>query len=494
MKMLKKNFWELKNNLKERPLNFILRTLLGLLFAFGIFSLGFYAGLKFKKYSESLRLIVPNLYKNGIVWIFNYGFTVLFPFTILSSSISNISIFFKDKSLKLFLTLPIDDLNFFLNRIFKAFLISNGYIYFLVIPFIFGMSNLNTSIISFLPLSIYLSLSFFLSLILTFLLSYFFNVSYLYKFFSFSFAILTVFILVLFRASMPDTFFSNPYLFFLQFQEPKSFFYSIFSPLSFSFYNLTVLEKFEISFYYIFSSLFLFFLSFFIFKKIYHKSFTKSLSSKEGKIGIKKAKIFQKSIILNIVIKEWLSVIRTPLRLTQSALMLSLIVFYFFNFQIVPLKEEPMMINVYKGLHIFLLSFILSALGLRFSFPSVSLEGKSFYIFKILPISYKRYLFSKGISYFLPFVILSIILNIGAFFNIPFSFYEKVFFLLYGFSFSIITSFFAVYFGSMNPQFNNSNPLQIGFSAEGLFYFFICFLLSIIFTIYYLKDLLELFL
>lgn len=494
MKIIKKNFWELKNKIKEKPLNFPIRILIGFFFALGIFLLSYYFGLKFKRYSEGLRLLVPNLYKTGLLWIFNYALTILFPFTILSSSISILSIFFKDKSLKLFLILPIGDFKFFMIKVLKTFLISNGYIYFLIIPFIFGIGNLSTGLISIFPLTVYLFLSFFVSFILTLILSYFFNVSNLYKFFSFIFAFLTVIFLLIFRISMPETIFSNPYIFFIQFQEPNRFFYKIFNSLSLTFYKLIIEDKFILSFYYLLSFIFLFFISFYLFKFLYHKAYTKSFSSKEGKKGISKAKIIEKNIFINILMKEWLSILRTPLRLTQTALMVSLIFLYFFNFQMVPLKEEPLMVNVYKGLHIFLLSFILSALGLRFSFPSISLEGRCYYIFNVLPISKKKYLYSKGFSYFLPFSILSIVLNYGAFSNINFSIKEKIFFLFYGLLFSILTSFFAVIFGSIKPQFKNPNPLQIGFSSEGLSYFFICLFLSIIATIYYIKDLLALFL
>lgn len=493
MKILKKNLWELKNNFKKGPLNFILRIFVGFIFVFGIFILSYYCGYKFKKYSEGLRLILPNLYKNGILWIFNYAFSVLFPLTMLSSSISIISVFYKDNSLKLYLSLPIEDFNFFLYRAFKAFLISNGYVYFLFIPFVFGMSNIYSSIISIIPLSIYLFLSFLSSMILTLLMSYFFKVSNLYKFFSFSFAIFTIIILLLFRVSMPKNFFSNPYFFFIHFKEPKSFFYSIFNSLSLTFYKLISGEKFFISIYYILSFLFLFILSYFIFKQLYRKAYSRSFSSKEGKKGIIRPKILKRNIFINLIVKEWLSIFRTPLRLTQTALMFSLIFLYFFNFQLVPLKEEPLMKNFYKGLHIFLSSFILSALGLRFSFPSISLEGKSHYIFKVLPLSREKYICTKGFSYFLPFSILTIILNLSAFLSFDFSLKEKIFFIFYGLAFSFLTSFFAVFIGSFNPQFNNPNPLQIGFSSEGLFYFFICLIFSIFATIYYIKDFLGLF-
>lgn len=493
MKTLLKTIWEIKNKFKERPINTILRIFIGFLFASGIFLLSYYCGFKFNKYSEGLRLFLPNIYKKGVLWIFNYAFAILFPFTILSSSISIISVFFKDKSLKLYLTLPINDPEFFLKRGIKTFLISNGYIYFLIIPFIFGMSNVYSGFISFLPLTIYLILSFLLSFILTVFLSYFFNVSNLYKLFSFFFAFLTIFILLVFRVSMPKTFISNPYLFFIQFEEPEGFFYNIFRPLSMTFYNLINKGKLSLSFYYLFALILLFFISYLFFKFLYHSAYTKSFSSKEGKEGIKNSKILKKNIFTNLLIKEWLSISRTPLRLTQTALMLSLVFLYFFNFQMVPLKDEPVMLNIYKGLHIFLLSFILSALGLRFCFPSISLEGRSFYIFKTIPLKYKSYFFSKGFAYFLPFFLLSIILNFTAFLNIPFSTKEKILFLIYGLFFSILTSFVAVFFGSIKPQFNNPNPLQIGFSSEGLFYFFICLLISILSTFYYFKDLLNLF-
>lgn len=492
MIVLKKNLQEIKNNFRKSPLNFLLRSFVGFIFILGVFSLGYYWGFKFKKYSGGIKLFLPGVYKKGLLWIFNYALTILFPFSFLSSSISQISVFFKDRSLKLYKTFPLKDFEFFFPRILKSYLISNGYIYFLIIPFIFGMSDFKNALLSLFPLTIYLGLSFFLAMIFTLILSYFFKISNLYKLFSFSFALLTILVLFLFRTNMPQEFFSNPYLFFLQFQEQEGFLYKIFSPLSYTFYNLIHREDFKISFFYLFFFFFLFLLSFALFKILYDRAYSKSFASKEGKKGIKFAKILRRGFFINLLIKEWLSILRTPLRLTQSALMVSLIFLYFFNFQLLPFKGEPLMENVYKGLHLFLSSFILSALGLRFSFPSLSLEGRGFYFFKTLPLSYRGFLFAKGFSYFLPFFLLSIVFNFAAFFNLSFSFREKIFFLLFGFLFSIITSFGAVLSGSINPQFKNPNPLQIGFSAEGLFYFFSCFLISIFFTLYYIKDLLKL--
>ncbi|MEJ5166385.1 MAG: hypothetical protein WHV67_05085 [Thermoanaerobaculia bacterium] len=470
-----------------------MRIFAGFLFASGVIFLSYFWGLKFKKYSEGIKLFLPGIYKSGLVWIFNYGLTILFPFSFLSSSISQISIFFKDKSLKLYRTFPLSDFNFFLPRAFKTFIISNGYIYFLIIPFIYGMSNFKSAFLSLFLLTIYLGLSFLLGMTFTFFLSYFFKISNLYKLFSFFFALLTIFVLFLFRTSIPKEFFSNPYLFFLQFQEPENTFYTLFLPLSNNFYNLIFENKFKILNFYLFSIVILFLISFMVFKILYSRAYSKSFSSKEGKKGIRFSKILRKYIFLNLLIKEWLSILRTPLRLTQTALMVSLIFLYFFNFQLLPFKEEPLMENVYKGLHLFLFSFILSALGLRFSFPSISLEGRSFYFFKIIPLSYEKFFFAKGFSYFLPFFLLSLIFNLTAFLNLPFNLNEKIFFLFYGFIFSLITSFGGVLSGSLNPQFKNPNPLQIGFSAEGLFYFFSCFLFSIFFTFYYIKDLLKLF-
>lgn len=492
--MLKKSLLEIKNKFKEKPVNFLIRYFFGFLFLIGVVLLSYYVGYKINKYSENLRSILPNLYRRVFFWLFNYALTLLFPLTILSSSISLIGVMFKEKSLSFLLRLPLRDFYFFYYIYLKAFFLSNSYIYIIFIPIIWGIGNFYSSVLFFIPLTFYLIFSFSISFILTILLSFLFKVSNLHKFFSFSLALFSITILIFFRLSFPQEYFASPYLFFISFKEPKAFIFKLFSPISNSFCNILLYKKIG------FSSLFWIFpvllsiLSFIFFKIFYLKAYSKSYSSKEGKKGIRFSKIIFKSMTLNLILKEWLSITRTPLRLTQTALMVSLIFLYFFNFQLVPLKNEPIMVKLYKGLHIFLLSFILSALGLRFSYPSISLEGKSFNLFKAFPFQIKKIVFAKGLSYFLPFFFLSLILNLSAFYSINFSLNEKIFFTFYGIFFSLFSSFGGVLFGSIHPNFKNSNPLQIGFSAEGLSYFFFSLLLSLIFTVYYIRDFLRLFL
>ncbi len=491
--MWKKSFWELKNRFKEKPLDFSLRVIVSLAFAFGIFFISYYSGNKFGKYSEGIRTLLPNLWKNGLLWILNYGLTLLFPFTILSSSISFLSIFFKDKSLNFYLQLPLKDFNYFMGRAFKTFVISNGYIYLIFLPFIWGLSNIKKSLLAIFPLTLYLLISFFIGTFLTLILSYFFKVSNLYKLFSTFFAIFVISLLIIFRISMPKNVFLDPTSFFFTIEKPEGFVNSLFFPLSLSFFEIIDLGLLKISKIYYFAFAIICIISIATFKRIYFIAYSKSFSSKEGLKATKKPQIIEKNYYLNIIFKEWLSILRTPLRLTQSILMLSLIFLYFFNFQMVPFREEPMMAKLYIALHFFLLSFILSALGLRFSFPSVSLEGKNFNIFKILPLNLKKVLFLKGLSYFLPFFLLSMVLNYGAFWGISFSLKDKIFSIFYGFFFSILASFFAVFSGFIKPNFKNPNPLQVGFSLEGLGYFFVCFLISIFVMLYYLRDFLKFF-
>ncbi len=491
--MWKKSFWELKNRFKEKPLDFSLRVIVSLAFAFGIFYISYYSGNKFEKYSEGIRTLLPNLWKNGLLWILNYGLTLLFPFTILSSSISFLSIFYKDKSLSFYLQLPLKDFNYFIGRAFKTFVISNGYIYLIFLPFILGLSNFKKTLLAIFPLTLYLFLSFFMGIFLTLILSYFFKVSNLYKLFSTFFAIFVISLLIIFRISMPKNIFLYFTYFFFTIEKPEGFVNSLFFPLSLSFFKIIDLGFLKISKSYILAFTLIFLISLITFKKIYFIAYSKSFSSKEGLKVTKKPQIVEKNPYLNIIFKEWLSILRTPLRLTQSILMISLIFLYFFNFQVVPFKEEPMMAKLYVALHFFLLSFILSALGLRFSFPSVSLEGENFNIYKILPLNLKKVLILKGLSYFLPFFLLSIILNCGAFWGISFTIKDKIFSIFYGFFFSILSSFIAVHAGFIKPNFKNPNPLQVGFSLEGLGYFFICFLINVFVMVYYLRDFLNFF-
>jgi ABC-2 type transport system permease protein len=66
--------------------------------------------------------------------------------------------------------------------------------------------------------------------------------------------------------------------------------------------------------------------------------------------------------------------------------------------------------NLLSFLNMGLAGFVVSAVAIRFVFPAVSIEGKSFWLVRSAPISVKRLLWSKFWMYLVPLLLLSEIL------------------------------------------------------------------------------------
>jgi ABC-2 type transport system permease protein len=72
---------------------------------------------------------------------------------------------------------------------------------------------------------------------------------------------------------------------------------------------------------------------------------------------------------------------------------------YVYNFRVLDLNRLPYMSDVLKNIYAFvnlaLASFVLSAVAVRFVFPSVSAEGAAFWIIRTSPVSLRAFLWSK---------------------------------------------------------------------------------------------------
>jgi hypothetical protein len=84
----------------------------------------------------------------------------------------------------------------------------------------------------------------------------------------------------------------------------------------------------------------------------------------------------------------------------------SMVVLYLYNFKLLPLNRLPDNIivfgltkeglqNAISFLNLALAGFVTAGVAVRFVFPSVSLEGKSFWILRSSPITMRRLLWSK---------------------------------------------------------------------------------------------------
>jgi ABC-2 type transport system permease protein len=167
--------------------------------------------------------------------------------------------------------------------------------------------------------------------------------------------------------------------------------------------------------------------------------------------------------------KEVRTLTRDVAQWSQLFLMAALLFLYLYNIRMLPLGGDTRAtIIAYANLG--MAGFIIAAICLRFAYPSVSAEGRAFWILQAAPISYRRLLLSKVIVYTLPLTALALLLT--AFANIILHAGAIIWvFTVIGASLLAATLVsLGVALGALAPNFAAENPLQVGLSLGGFTY------------------------
>ena len=227
---------------------------------------------------------------------------------------------------------------------------------------------------------------------------------------------------------------------------------------------------------------FLIFLSIMIAKAVYFKGFSKSQASMGLLFHRKSDKLdklfsFLSGPTRSFVVKEIKTFLRDQAQWSQIFLIGALIVIYTYNFFVLPIEQSPIktvyLQNLLSFLNIALAAFVLISVTARFAFPSISIEGSSFWIVRSAPIPIRTFLWIKFFIYLFPLLILSEILIIvtNLLLNVtPFMMY-----------FSITTIFFltpgvvalGIGLGAAYPDFNSENPAHTVTGFGGLVFMII---------------------
>jgi len=337
---------------------------------------------------------------------------------ILSSLITTILSFFYSQELQLLYTLPISKKKIFTKKAIETIIYSSYLLILIIIPaFIAYSKNFNLNFISLL-LAI---LSYFLfiippcliGIILTVILAAYLPLKKLYQLLTAIISLAVVIIILLFRMMNPERLI-NP----ISTLDFISLLQSISEPSikRFPSYWLSnaitsLAQKDSVS--YLRFNLYLliiFFISLLllglILSLIYERSWNRSQSAATNKIPssilvkkIWKIKYLNPSL-KSLLVKELLLFFRDSTQWSQLLLLIALIVVYIYNIKNIPLQLPSVQIII-AYINIALSGFVLSALGLRFVFPSISLEGQASWILYSMPISFKKYFAIKQILYFL---------------------------------------------------------------------------------------------
>lgn len=167
--------------------------------------------------------------------------------------------------------------------------------------------------------------------------------------------------------------------------------------------------------------------------------------------------------------KEVRIVSRDAAQWSQLFMMLALLFLYLYNIKMLPLEGDVRAILV-AFLNVGMAGFVIAAISLRFAYPSISSEGRAFWLMQSAPISYRRFLWVKVGVYLAPLLGLSLFLT--AFANLLLDAPAMV----WGFTLAgsaLISSTLvalAVGMGGWSPNFAAENPLQVGLSLGGFAY------------------------
>ena len=170
-----------------------------------------------------------------------------------------------------------------------------------------------------------------------------------------------------------------------------------------------------------------------------------------------------------LVSKEVRTLSRDVAQWSQLFLMAALLFLYLYNIRMLPLGGD-VRAGIVAYANIGMAGFVIAAICLRFAYPSVSSEGRAFWLVQSAPMSYRRFLIVKVLVYAAPLTLLAFLLT--AFANVLLDADGVVWtFTLAGASMLSVTLVsMGVGLGALAPDFNAENPLQVGLSLGGFGY------------------------
>lgn len=179
-----------------------------------------------------------------------------------------------------------------------------------------------------------------------------------------------------------------------------------------------------------------------------------------------------------LVAKEVKVFFRDTSQWSQLILLLALVVVYVYNFSVLPLPSGAVVTfyfkNVIAFLNLALAAFVIASVAVRFVLPSISLEGRSFWIARSAPVPLRRVWWSKFWVALVPLLVLGEVLVAAT------NYYLRVVPLmvwlstltLAGMTFGIVALGLAV--GAAYPKFDADNAAKVAAGVGGLVYMILC--------------------
>lgn len=174
----------------------------------------------------------------------------------------------------------------------------------------------------------------------------------------------------------------------------------------------------------------------------------------------------QERALLN---KDVLLFFREPAQWAQLVLIIALLSLYFINLHFLP---EDIEIEQWRTI-LFIMNFgfcgfVLATLAVRFVYPSISLEGDSFWVLGSSPLSTMTLFREKFISFFVAFFVIAEIIGFIASSLLKLELLYQILTFSGIFLMSITLSCLAIGLGAAFPDFSERNPSKIVSSPGGI--------------------------
>ncbi len=179
-----------------------------------------------------------------------------------------------------------------------------------------------------------------------------------------------------------------------------------------------------------------------------------------------------------LVVKEVKTFFRDTSQWSQLILLLALVVVYVYNFSVLPLQGSPLVTfyfkNVIAFLNLALAGFVIASVAVRFVFPSISLEGRSFWIARTAPLALGRLWWSKFWVAVVPLLVLGEVLIVATnhYLNVMPLMQWLSTTTLFCMTFAIVALGLAV--GAAYPKFDADNAAKVAAGVGGLVYMIVC--------------------
>jgi len=432
-----------------------------------------------KNVERETPLFALGLLRNLLGLVFLVASVVLFS----SGMTSAIGSFFTDLDLDVYHSGPRSKLRIAIARWLKTFAQSAAVVFFFLIPLFVAFAHENNKPASFYPmvlinLVLMLAIPVTLASLLIIVLVRWFPVRRVHQIVASIAVLILTTVVIAFRMTRPERLFSE-----ISTDDVARVLQAIELP-SMSIYPSTALASlmthdvaFAISPRIAITAAVLFALFVAVARSAYFPAFVRARESMAPvAIGAKPATSFVDRLVSRaspplraMVSKEVRVIGRDVAQWSQVFLMAALLFIYLYNIRMLPLGGDARATIVAYG-NLGMAGFVIAAICLRFAYPSVSSEGKAFWIVQTAPVSYRHFIIVKVLVYSAPLTLLALFLT--AFANLILGANAVVWaFTLIGASMLAVTLVsLGVGLGALTPNFNAENPLQVGLSLGGFAY------------------------